>query len=89
MIIQSMWITRKGSDLPEMLVAWDGHNCDEYPLGFEEDCAKTLASMGDDLDQVRYITLSVDSRTLYKAFEDVIVESTVIDYRNGIRGGSK
>lgn len=87
MILNTLWVLYEGQ--PEMIVAWDEKIVDGNLEGFNEDCKKSLASYEGAETTHRYINIAVDAAVIEKAFEDTYVEAEVLDYRDGVGGGSK
>lgn len=87
MEIQTLWIMRKDADNPELLEAWDEFTIEDNPEGFHEACQRALASAGEDVE-ARYITVKLGVE-FYKAFEPIVVDSAVTDYRAGVGGATK
>lgn len=71
-VIETLWATRKSVDggyhPPELLVAWDEFSVDANQEGWFEACTAALASLGGDLDQHRYVTLSLGDDVLEDTF---------------------
>lgn len=87
MEIQTLWVMRKGADNPEILEAWDEYEVEENPEGFREACKRALEAVGEDVE-TRYVTIKLGVE-FYKAFEPIVVDSAVTDYRAGISGATK
>jgi hypothetical protein len=69
MQIRTLWITRKDfSNSPELVEAWDENSVDNWYEGWAAACDKALESIGDDLEEHRYITLNVPAKALREAF---------------------
>lgn len=84
MMIETLWIMRIGETAPELLEAWDEVSVEENREGFNRSCKNSLASVGEEIEAVRYITLKV-GHDIYKAFETIETEAAVVDYREGPR----
>jgi hypothetical protein len=70
MDVASLWIVRKDSDIPELLVAWDGWSIEENYDGWERACKDALAAVGDDVRGHRYVNLSVPDDPLVALFDE-------------------
>lgn len=70
MIIKTMWGKRRSEPNapPELMVAWDEHRVDDFPEGFEDDCAVARASWSDDLAEWRMIDVEVRGLSIDLAF---------------------
>lgn len=82
--LATVWISRKSDpDSPrECVLAWDGWSIEENWEGWREAVDKALASLGDDLDQYRFINLRVPAITLTEAFSNrvaVVEGSSLLD----------
>lgn len=77
MQIKTLWITRKYSDSPELLVAQDEYGMDENPEWFNEQAERELGSVGDDLAAARVIMLEVNEEAIERAFAVPVVRADV------------
>lgn len=77
--IRTLWGVRKGftAEYAELMVAWDEASVDNWEEGFEEACAKEIASWADDLQESRYITITVDREAIEAAFSEATVAGRV------------
>ena len=79
MDIYTAWATRKDfeSDAPELLIAWDEYTVDCNPGGFEEALEREVNAMGDELAELRRITIKVPQEALLAAFKQASIEAEV------------
>src|ERR1035437_5005065 len=75
--IKTLWGWRKGEQTPELMQAWDEYSVDSNFDGWEDACATSIASWGDDLDAHRYIDLNVDLIAIEAAFDSPRIDAEV------------
>ena len=70
MIVKTMWGKRKSEpeNLPELMVAWDEYTIDLNPDGFAEDCERARVSWGSDLEEYRYVDISLSEEDIDNMF---------------------
>ncbi len=74
--IRTLWITRKGEDLPpELIEAWDEWGIEENYDGWTAACDKALASIGTDLAEFRYVDIAIPADAINQAFEATRAEA--------------
>lgn len=79
MIIETFWGWRKGEDSPELLVAWDEFTVDGYPDGYEKAVKESLEGAGDEMIEVRRISLSVKEGLITSQFTVPTIPAEVVE----------
>lgn len=71
MNIKTLWATRVSDPggPPELLAAWDEISMEDNLDGANGDFRLALSKMGDDLDEFRYVEISIPSDLLSAVFE--------------------
>ena len=77
MTIKTLWGWRRGTDFPELMVAWDEYSADENYEGFNEACEKAIREWGSDLREARSIDIKVSEEGIVAAFQPTRIEGTV------------
>lgn len=76
--IYTVWATRKHDEgAPELLVAWDEFSVDNHPDGFERVIVAATDAMGEDLNEVRRITIRVPLETIEAAFDGPVITGEI------------
>lgn len=79
MQLYTVWITRKGygGDPPELVEAWDEYGIEENYAGWLGAYRAAVASIGDDLEDVRVIVLDVSQDAITEPFRPVDARASV------------
>lgn len=73
----TVWAWRKSEETPELVVAWDELDVDLNPAGFQEERARALDAMKDDLYAWREVRVKISYDDILAAFGTTTVEGTV------------
>lgn len=65
-----LWIRRPGSDIPELVAAWDGYSIEENYEGWEKACQRALDEVKGDLAAYRYVNVKVGDAALDEVFRE-------------------
>jgi hypothetical protein len=67
-MVDSLWGWRSGSDVPELLLAWDNYDVEQNYDGFKAACDKVLVDNDIKPEQSRHIVLRVSGDRIMEAF---------------------